>query len=441
MAHQTQERNFSPVLDPAKAWIRTCLIEDRSLFLNDFRWTGTLVAEVDQVFVTNPDYSKDNFMTKLKKQMKGASPNAQQLMAEMLWALLLFPSTMEPSTKRQQIREIWTLSGQELAEDHPLLNDSVLIGIGSSGQGFNFNRSLELKFLIGLTRDLKQKDQRERLRILSDYDAFIEWIKSAPQSGNRQFRHILRFFSFPDRVERISSNNDRQKILKAFNIAPPQKIKSWTFRQITDKQIDDAIFSLRTDLEKKYPSKILDFYDSPLKEQWSIKNLSPTTEAQYQRAVLKNATASTFLKEKEEDEPEGPLPRPQKNKGGVSSSYQRDAKVAAKALRKASFQCEITPTHETFISSAKGQPYIEAHHLVPIGKQDNYDVSLDVSSNIVALCPLCHKRLHHGRAKDKKDFLKQLLSKRAVGLRKSGIFLDEETLLSYYSKDLLEEEA
>lgn len=237
MARQTSERDFSPVLTAAEQWMRTCLIGNQSLFLNDSRWTDALLAEIYQAFVLHPDYSKDDFITKLKKQMKGVSPPAQQLMAEMLWALLLFPSRIEPSTKRQQICEIWALSGQKLAEDHPLLNNSVLIGIGSGGTGFNIHRPLELEFLIGLTLDFKKKGQEERRRILVNYDAFVSWISSVPQKqGSRQFRHMLRFFAFPDRVERISSNNDRRRILEAFNIAPLRKAVSWT-----DEQIDNAL--------------------------------------------------------------------------------------------------------------------------------------------------------------------------------------------------------
>jgi len=49
-------------------------------------------------------------MTKLKRQMKSASPSAQQLMAEMLWALLLFPSNMKARTKRRQVNDLWALN-------------------------------------------------------------------------------------------------------------------------------------------------------------------------------------------------------------------------------------------------------------------------------------------------------------------------------------------
>lgn len=140
-------------------------------------------------------------------------------------------------------------------------------------------------------------------------------------------------------------------------------------------------------------------------------------------------------------EPEGGLPPPPKIEGAPSSSYQRNPAPAGEALKNADYKCEINPTHETFVSSAKDLPYVEAHHLVPIGRQGSYGVSLDVISNIVALCPLCHKLLHHGKMESKIDFLRQLLSKRNGLLTKKEILLDEAKLLSYYNKDLLEEEA
>lgn len=213
MARQVPKRDISPILAAAEQWLLTCLIEDRSLFLPDSRWTAPLVDEVHRAFVQNPDFGDDDFMTKLKGQMKNGSSPARQLMAEMLWGLLLFPSNMKARTKRQQVRDLWEMSGQHLVDSHPLLADEVLVGIGSGGPGFNNYRPDELEYLIALVRDLKQKDKSERRRILTDYDAFFRWINAVPRKGSRQFRHMLRFFSFPDLVERISSNNDRRRIL------------------------------------------------------------------------------------------------------------------------------------------------------------------------------------------------------------------------------------
>jgi hypothetical protein len=92
MARQAHNRDLAPVLAAAERWINTCLIEDQSILSGKPLWTASLVDEVYHAFVGHPDYGDDDFMTKLKGQMKAASAPVQQLMAEMLWALLLFPS-------------------------------------------------------------------------------------------------------------------------------------------------------------------------------------------------------------------------------------------------------------------------------------------------------------------------------------------------------------
>jgi 5-methylcytosine-specific restriction enzyme B len=93
------------------------------------------VDEVHEAFVGHPDFGKDDFMTKLKGQMSRASPSAKRLMAELLWALLLFPSNMKARTKRQQVRELWAMSGKQLVDNLPPITDEVLQGIGSGGPG------------------------------------------------------------------------------------------------------------------------------------------------------------------------------------------------------------------------------------------------------------------------------------------------------------------
>jgi len=264
MARKFSKRDITPILEAAHNWIKKCLINDGSVFLVDARWTAELVDEVFRAFVEHPDFGDDDFMTKLKGQMKNASMPARQLMAEMLWSLLLFPSNMRARTKRQQVRDIWGQSTQPLAENDPLLADNVLVGVGSGGPGFNNYRPDELKFLISLVRDIKQKTQSGRQHILTDYDAFLTWIDSVPRKGSRQFRHMLRFFAFPDRVERISSNNDRRKILEAFGMGPARELL-----ELDDRQLDDKLLELRNRLQAEQPSALLDFYEEPLKARWS----------------------------------------------------------------------------------------------------------------------------------------------------------------------------
>jgi hypothetical protein len=232
------------------------------VFADGSLWQADLVNEVHRAFVEHPDIGDNDFMTKLKGQMSTASSAAQQLMSEMLRALLLFPSNMKPWTKSQQVRDIWDLSGQPLTS-HAFLEDEVLIGIGSGGMGFHNYRPDEMMFLIALVQDLKARPQSDRRSILSNYETFVDWIAQVPQKGDRQFRHMLRFSAFTDVVERISSNNDRVKILVALAKVPAREIAHWT-----DRQLDDALVALRAKLQTAYPSAPLDFYEPPLREQW-----------------------------------------------------------------------------------------------------------------------------------------------------------------------------
>ena len=86
---------------------------------------------------------------------------------------------------------------------------------------------------------------------------------------------MLRFFAFPELVERISSNNDRRNILSAFRIAQPREMAKWT-----DRQLDDALLALRGKLQESDPSAILDFYEAPLRERWANDRKVRTPEGE-----------------------------------------------------------------------------------------------------------------------------------------------------------------
>lgn len=264
MAREIGDRDLSPILATAQLWIDRCLLHDGSIFLDDLRWTSETIDELRHAFVDHPDLGGDDFLTKLKGQLRNSSVPAKQLCAEMLWALLLFPSNVKARTKRQQVREIWSLSGHQLSEARPELGDEVLVGVGSGGPGFNTYRPDELAFLIGLAGDLKGRAPAERAAIFADYDRFVCWMTQVPQDGHRQFRHMLRYFAFPDRVERMSSNNDRLKVLQAFEVSTTRERRSWS-----DAELDTALLALRIEQQDRHPGQILDFYEPPLKERWA----------------------------------------------------------------------------------------------------------------------------------------------------------------------------
>ncbi|MCQ6281610.1 hypothetical protein [Bacillus sp. EB600] len=132
---------------------------------------------------------------------------------------------------------------------------------------------------------------------------------------------------------------------------------------------------------------------------------------------------------------DGVVDKPREKKGYFYSSSQkliRNPVYSKRAITSAKYLCEIDANHKDFISKVTGQNYVEAHHLIPMEYQDDFDKSIDIEANIVSLCVSCHKKLHHAVFEEKEEVLKTLYNNRTDRLRKCGINLREENLLSYY---------
>ena len=112
--------------------------------------------------------------------------------------------------------------------------------------------------------------------------------------------------------------------------------------------------------------------------------------------------------------------------------HSRDIKMAAAALAKAQYKCEVDGRHKTFTSSITGKPYTEPHHLVPLNKWYNFKYSLDIPENIVSLCSHCHNILKYGTEDEKYHVLIKLWEQREEALEKCGIKPTIEEFFKYY---------
>lgn len=275
MALYTYHHDAPAVTAAGRSWVQQCLVEDGSIFGGGEISTAANFDALDHYFVQRPDEGNGTFYEKLRGQLTDAPADACKLMAELLWALFLFPSNIAESTKRAGILNVWSWSGSALDPHHPNLSDALLDGIGSAGMGVNTNRWRELNYIIGLGQSIKAVPPGARQDIFVEYDKFMAWIAQIPQDGNRQFRHMLRYFLFPERVERMSSNGDRCKALVGFGVATQREIGKWT-----DRQLDDALFSLRKRLEHVHGTKDIDFYVDPLRKEWKSENESDEQEVE-----------------------------------------------------------------------------------------------------------------------------------------------------------------
>lgn len=114
---------------------------------------------------------------------------------------------------------------------------------------------------------------------------------------------------------------------------------------------------------------------------------------------------------------------PPAHKVGETNGWYRSTIIRKQVIQLAGYRCEIDGNHQSFIAESTHMPYMEGHHIIPMQKQGEFDTSLDVYSNIVCLCPVCHRRIHYGLVSDRKMMLDHLYTLRADRLHKSGIDL------------------
>lgn len=130
--------------------------------------------------------------------------------------------------------------------------------------------------------------------------------------------------------------------------------------------------------------------------------------------------------------PEGRVELPTRKANISSSRWSRSTSISNYALRSANYECENSNTHITFISKKSGKQFVEAHHLIPMEYQGEFDCSIDVPENIISLCPNCHRAFHNSEDSLKKELLLKYFNLRKEGLALRGIKINLSKLLEYY---------
>jgi 5-methylcytosine-specific restriction enzyme A len=130
------------------------------------------------------------------------------------------------------------------------------------------------------------------------------------------------------------------------------------------------------------------------------KNIEPLVAAQIEQLLeqtsgQKAAPVAAFEITVREAAEQKDLPKPTGNdrpeRRRISiAQFRRDPSVKAWVLQQAGGICESCEKPAPF-QGLDGLPYLELHYV-----QDLADGGADAVSNAVALCPNCHREIHHG---------------------------------------------
>ena len=117
--------------------------------------------------------------------------------------------------------------------------------------------------------------------------------------------------------------------------------------------------------------------------------------------------------------------------GEISSYHETDAlprnpRFREIALERENYTCELCGTRDTF-TDRNNREYFEGHHLIMYNPsvQRRFKYCLDHPSNIICLCPECHRKIHQSPFADTKALLIKLFTKH------------NDLLKSYSIKDLI----
>ncbi|MSU49736.1 MAG: HNH endonuclease [Opitutus sp.] len=123
-------------------------------------------------------------------------------------------------------------------------------------------------------------------------------------------------------------------------------------------------------------------------ERWAWSSADSIQEAaDFEKAVrtsLKNGTENRVARLKVANR----IPR---RYFVLQLSFRRNPDVVAEVLERACGRCESCRNSAPFFKASDGTPYLEVHH-----KQTLANGGEDTVENAVALCPNCHRRVHHG---------------------------------------------
>lgn len=222
-------------------------------------WTSLLLDELDERFIRRPDMRTDvGFEAKLRDQLAGASPDAVQLMGEVMYAYYL-PArwTVGGSVKRSRIAEVlaWSPSPVSIPPDLDAILDD---GVGSGGSSFSTRKPAILAQLIRYVRAWKALDQATRDAALADPWAFKAFVTSVPVEEGAYFaRESLLHIVHTDTFERIFSRSEKWRLVDALKEFSPD-----------DPDNDRRIWSLRLTVGSRVGADF-DWYDTiPARALW-----------------------------------------------------------------------------------------------------------------------------------------------------------------------------
>lgn len=264
------------VYGTASKLVESCLLRDDSLFTEGMTiWSTENIEEFYHRFTDLPDTSKDDFETKLQRQLEGANPAVIQLVGELLFFHFLISDDLRGSTKRDRIETVlnWSPTPVSIPSE---LSEVLEHGIVSAGTSFRMNRYSQISYLLEFLKRLKETPQVDRSILLGNPQAFKELAYTVPLHSAYTQRFALLHLVHPDTFEAIVSRGMRAQIISAFGELVTK----------TTDDNDEKLSQIRASLTEEIGHKF-EFWDKEIEERWNPED--KTSEVDEVEAPLSSA--------------------------------------------------------------------------------------------------------------------------------------------------------
>ncbi len=201
--------------------------------------------------------------------------------------------------------------------------------------------------------------------------------------GNMVFKRGYTHFKIPDRYG-LELTLDMFNEALGENYKPDDIFQAIINKKSTKDYIEKKDFGRIHNLIKTFPEKIEDIHVI------IPEKIMDQLEANYQQVISNDITSDSNedfnIDSQISEEDKKALRLPQKRNENVNR-YLRNPKLTELKKRKMQYTCQVCGKK---IPKTDGSFYIETHHIIPL-----YDGGLDVSSNLVVVCPNHHVMMQY----------------------------------------------
>jgi len=260
-----KHKNCQKSYEVFEEFMDRCLKNDYSLIWPDKKvWTLDNLDKIKRNFIDRSIEGKGNFFENIYQQFSDLNDDCWRILADSFFVYTLPSTYMSPEKKYEYIKKV----SDKRQLDLPDFSNDIwdVLNQGFTRTTIQYHQKYKQLWLILLfAMRVKRKEDREEF--INDHNSVrheLSEIMENMDPGDRAYGmyNAMLHMGYPEKYERIISNQDKKKIVNYYEERIGEGLKE-------EGTIDEKILSIRKSFEKEeYQDRDFDFYNSEVKSDW-----------------------------------------------------------------------------------------------------------------------------------------------------------------------------